>query len=168
MTSTSPIAVYPGSFDPITLGHVEIVERSARLFAKVLVAVGQHPHKRGFFTTEERVDLISKSIETIPNAEACAYEGLTLDFCRARGATVIIRGLRAVADFDGEFQMGLANRDLAPEIETVFLIPRPSLQFISSSLIREIAMYGGNFSRYVTKPVEEALRARYVDRGDRG
>lgn len=155
-----PIAVYPGSFDPITKGHVSILERSARLFSKVIVAVGQHPTKPGYFTVEERVALIEETIAHVPNASAASFDGLVVEFCRAHGARAIVRGLRAIGDFEAEFQMGLANRDLAPEVETVFLLPHPEQQFVSSSLIREIAGHGGDFERYVPDPVVRAMRKR--------
>jgi pantetheine-phosphate adenylyltransferase len=152
--------VYPGSFDPITRGHVELVERAARCFGRVIVAVGQHPTKAGYFSVAERLALVEQSIAHVRNAEAEAFGGLAVEFCRARGARVIIRGLRAVGDFELEFQMGMANRDLAPEIETVFLLPAFDQQFVSSSLIREIAQHGGDFARYVPEPVARAMDAR--------
>jgi len=155
------IAVYPGSFDPITNGHLEIVTRAASLFDEVVVAVGRHPVKRGFFTYEERVALIERCTAHIPNARAAHYTGLMIDFCRSISARVIVRGLRAVGDFEPEFQMALANRELEPNVETVFLIPEPTKQFISSSLIREIASHGGPFHRFVPPPVAEAVAARY-------
>jgi pantetheine-phosphate adenylyltransferase len=157
-------AVYPGSFDPITGGHVEIVERALRLFDEVIVAVGKHPTKPGFFPVEERCALITASIAHLPRARADHFEGLVVAFCRARGATAILRGLRAHGDFEPEFQMALANRDLAPELETVFLIPSPAQQFVSSSLIREIAHHGGDFARYVPAPVAEAMHRRQAAR----
>ena len=153
-------AVYPGSFDPMTRGHLEIVERAAALFDRVLVAVGQHPTKRGYFPVAERVRLAGESVAHLPNVGATSFEGLMVEFCRANGARAIVRGLRAVGDFEAEFQMGLANRDLAPEVETIFLIPSPELMFVSSSLVREIASHGGNFAPYVTPPVAEAMLAR--------
>lgn len=152
--------MYPGSFDPITCGHVEIVERALRLFDRVIVGVGRHPTKPGYFSVEERGALITASIAHLPRARAEAFEGLVVDFCRQRGAAAIIRGLRAHGDFEPEFQMALANRDLAPDIETVFLIPRPAHQFVSSSLIREIAHHGGDFERYVPGPVAAAMHRR--------
>lgn len=155
------LVVYPGSFDPITLGHIEIVERAASLFDEVVVAVGHHPTKPGFFQFEERVRLIERSIAHIANARAAHYNGLMIDFCREVGARAIVRGLRAAGDFEPEFQMALANRELEPGIETVFLIPEPTKQFISSSLIREIASHGGPFQPFVPKPVAEAMAARY-------
>ncbi len=153
-------AVYPGSFDPITRGHVEIVERALRIFERVIVAVGRHPSKPGFFAVEERCELITASIAHLPRAHAQHFEGLVIDFCRASNASVILRGLRAHGDFEPEFQMALANRDLAPTIETVFMIPQPAQQFVSSSLIREIAHHGGDFERYVPGPVAEAMHRR--------
>ncbi len=155
------IAVYPGSFDPITLGHLEIVERAAQLFDSVVVAVGHHPTKPGFFNYEERVALIQASVAHIPKARAAHYSGLMIDFCRSVGARAIVRGLRAAGDFEPEFQMALANRELEPAVETVFLIPAPDKQFISSSLIREIASHGGPFHRFVPAPVARALEQRY-------
>ena len=154
------IAVYPGSFDPITVGHLDILERAARLFDRVIVAIGQHPTKPGYFSIDERSELIRKSAEHVPNFEVAAFSGLVVDFCRVHGAKIIVRGLRAVSDFEPEFQMGLANRDLAPEIETVFLIPPASHMYVSSSLVREIALHGGDFERYVAPVVAAAVRER--------
>ena len=155
------LAVYPGSFDPITCGHLEIVERAASLFDEVVVAVGRHPIKRGFFDFEERVRLIEQSIAHVPNARPAHYTGLMIEFCRSVKARVIVRGLRAAGDFEPEFQMALANRELEPRVETVFLIPEPTKQFISSSLVREIASHGGHFQAFVPKPVAEAIEGRY-------
>lgn len=157
------LAVYPGSFDPITRGHLEIVERAASLFDEVVVAVGHHPIKRGFFAFDERVRLIEQAIAHIDNTRAAHYTGLMIDFCRAVGARVIVRGLRAAGDFEPEFQMALANRELEPEVETVFLIPEPTKQFISSSLVREIASHGGQFQPFVPEPVARAMEARYPE-----
>jgi pantetheine-phosphate adenylyltransferase len=157
------VAVYPGSFDPITCGHLEIVERAASLFDEVVVAVGLHPHKRGFFAFEQRVSLISDSIAHIENARAAHYTGLMIEFCRSIQARVIVRGLRAAGDFEPEFQMALANRQLEPTVETVFLIPEPTKQFISSSLVREIASHGGRFQQFVPEPVALAMQARYPE-----
>ncbi len=153
-------AVYPGSFDPITNGHLDILERAARLFDRVIVAVGEHPVKRGFFSTRERVALIEQSTRHLANVEAAYFEGLVVDFCDAVGASVIVRGLRAIGDFESEFRMALANRDLRPAIETMFLVPDPALMYVSSSLVREIAGHGGAFGRFVPAPVEAAIRAR--------
>lgn len=154
------VAVYPGSFDPITLGHVDIVERASRLFAEVIIAIGRHPSKPGYFTSEQRRELAEKSVAHVPNATVATFDGLVVHFCRARKARAIVRGLRATGDFEPEFQMGLANRDLAAEIETVFLIPDANHMYVSSSLVKEIAGHGGDFDRYVTPAVATAMRAK--------
>ncbi len=156
------VAVYPGSFDPVTNGHVDIVERSARIFDRVIVAVGQHPSKRGFFPADERVQLLADSLVHLDNVECTSFRGLVVRFCREQGASVIVRGIRAISDFEAEFQMGQANRQLAPGVETVFLFPEPNEQFISSSLIKEIASHGGAFEQYVPDPVASAMKARYA------
>ncbi|MCX4244909.1 pantetheine-phosphate adenylyltransferase [Paraliomyxa miuraensis] len=154
------IAVYPGSFDPITVGHLDILERAVKLFDHVIVAIGQHPTKPGYFSVERRAELIRRSAEHLTNFEVSAFSGLVVDFCRERGAKAIVRGLRAVSDFEPEFQMGLANRDLDPGVETVFLIPRPDRMFVSSSLVREIAGHGGHYQRYVSPAVAQAMAER--------
>lgn len=160
------IAVYPGSFDPITVGHLDILERAVGLFDEVIVGIGQHPQKRDYFPPQLRCELAERSTTHLSSVRVAQFSGLVVDFCREHSATFIVRGLRATGDFESEFQMGLANRELAPNIETVFLIPRSDLMFISSSLVREIAGYGGNFERYVTTPVAEAVRARVSSTGE--
>jgi pantetheine-phosphate adenylyltransferase len=154
------IAVYPGSFDPITNGHVELVERALQIFDRVIVAVGRHATKPGFFAMEERLGLISASLAHLPRARVDQFEGLVINYCAAQGARAIVRGLRGHGDIDSEFQMALANHDMAPAIETVFFVPRPAQQYVSSSLIREIAHHGGGFERYVPAPVAEAMHRR--------
>ena len=158
--SSRRIAVYPGSFDPITLGHVDILERAAKMFDEVIVAIGQHPSKRGYFSPDQRVALVEASTEHLPAVTVAKFSGLVVEFCRAREASVIVRGLRAIGDFEPEFQMALANRDLDSAIETVFLVPSPDRMFVSSSLVREIAGHGGDFERYVAAPVARAMRER--------
>jgi pantetheine-phosphate adenylyltransferase len=160
VTSSVRIAVYPGSFDPITLGHLDIIERASGLFDQVIVGLGQHPTKRGYFSVDERCALIEASTEHLKNVTVQRFTGLVVEFCRRQGATVIVRGLRAIGDFEGEFQMAMANRDLAPGVETVLLVPSPDRMFVSSSLVREIASHGGDFARYVTAPVAAAVKAR--------
>lgn len=152
--------MYPGSFDPITVGHVDILERAVKIFDHVIVALGQHPTKPGYFSIEERIELVKLSAAHLEGFEVAAFDGLVIHYCKERGAQVIVRGLRAVGDFEPEFQMGLANRDLDPDVETVFLIPRPDRMFVSSSLVREIASHGGDYSRYVSPAVARAMAAR--------
>lgn len=144
----------------MTLGHLELVERAARIFDRVVVGIGTHPTKAGFFGVQERVQLVQKCLSHIDNADCEAFDGLVVEYCRAIGARILVRGLRAVGDFEPEFQMGLANRDLAPEIETIFLIPRPERQFVSSSLVREIAGHGGEFENYVPDALVEPIRKK--------
>jgi len=160
------IAVYPGSFDPITLGHVDIVERASRLFDQVIVAIGRHPNKPGYFTSEQRLELARQSVAHVANASVATFDGLVVHFCRAHNAIAIVRGLRATGDFEPEFQMGLANRDLAAEIETVFLIPGANHMYVSSSLVKEIAGHGGDFDRYVAPAVAKAMRAKLKTGGE--
>lgn len=154
------VAVYPGSFDPITVGHIDILERAVKIFDHVIVAIGQHPTKPGYFTADKRAELVRQSAQHLSGFEVVAFSGLVIHFCRERGARVIVRGLRAVSDFEPEFQMGLANRDLDPDVETVFLIPRPDRMFVSSSLVREIASHGGDYERYVSPAVAKAMAAK--------
>lgn len=155
-------AVLAGSFDPITLGHLDIIRRGSTLFTDVIVACGHNVKKRYLFDLDERMDLIGRSIDDLPNVTVESFEGLLVDYCKRREAGVILRGLRAVTDFDFEFQIGLANMDMAPSIETVFLLTDPQNIFVSSSLIKEIAVHGGDVSRYVPAPVATALAERLV------
>lgn len=152
------IAIYPGSFDPITLGHLDVIERGALLYEKLLVAVGDNPAKRTLFDVSERQALIREAVKA-PNVEVVSFNGLLVDACRERGAQVILRGLRALSDFDLEFRNGLANRDLSG-VETVFLLTEPRNIFVSSSLVKEIAKFGGDFGRYVPPGVKAAMLAR--------
>lgn len=154
-------AVYAGSFDPVTLGHTGIIERAARLYRQVTVAIGVNPAKKGIFTTAERVAMLESALVGLPNVKVAAFEGLLIEFCRSVGAGVIVRGLRLLTDFEYEFQLGLANRDLAPELETVFMMTKAEHVYVSSSLVKQIAENGGDFSRYVPPGVVNALRGRY-------
>jgi pantetheine-phosphate adenylyltransferase len=144
----------------MTLGHVDILERAAKLFDRVIVGVGKHPTKRGWFTPEQRRELIAQSSSHLPTVDVAVFSNLVIDFCKEVGAGFIVRGLRAHGDFESEFQMALANRDLAPDIETVFIIPRPNRMIVSSSLVREVAMHGGDYARYVAPAVAKAIDAR--------
>jgi pantetheine-phosphate adenylyltransferase len=155
------IALYPGTFDPITNGHTDITQRAARLFDRVIVAVADSTSKKAVFSTEERVALAKKALQGIDNIEVCSFNKLVTDLARDEKANVIIRGLRAVSDFDYEFQMAGMNRQLFADAETVFLTPAEDLNFISSSLIREIASLGGDVSKFVHVEVLQALKDKF-------
>lgn len=159
------VAVYPGSFDPVTLGHIDVLERATRMFDRVIIAVLENPGKQSLFTVEERVDLIRQSIDHQPGVDVDTFNGLTVEFARRVGAAAIVRGLRAVSDFENEFQMALMNRRLAPEVHTVFLMTAFSNVFISSSLIKEVCRYGGRIDDFVSPPVAAAMRSK-LGRGD--
>jgi pantetheine-phosphate adenylyltransferase len=156
-------AIYAGSFDPVTLGHVDVIERAARLFDVLVVAVGNNPAKTTWFTLDERMTLVAAAVRHVSNARVTAFSGLLLEAARQEGANVILRGLRAFSDFEIEFRNGLANRDLAG-IETLFLLTEPRNIFVSSSLVREIASHGGDFDRYVPAAAVEPIRARARER----
>jgi pantetheine-phosphate adenylyltransferase len=153
-------AVYPGTFDPITNGHHDLLRRAASLFDRVVVAIAANPNKAPLFSLAERVDLSRRVLADVDNVEVAGYAGLTVDFARSQGCSVIIRGLRAVSDFEFEFQLANMSRHLSREIETVFLTPQEQFTFISSTLVREIALLGGDVSEFVHPIVAEALRAR--------
>jgi len=154
-------AVYPGTFDPITNGHADLVARASRLFEQVIVAVAQDTGKQPFCDIGQRVELAREVLAEFPNVEVTAFGGLLVEFCRARGAQVVIRGLRAVSDFEYEFQLASMNRRLAPEVETLFLTPAEQYAFISSSLVREIARLGGDVAEFVHPAVQQALAERF-------
>ena len=153
------IAIYPGSFDPITNGHLDIIRRATTLFDKLLIAVARNSEKNSLFTVAERMELIGRVI-TWPNVEIVTFDGLLVDFAHATKASAIVRGLRAVTDFEYEFQMALMNHRLQPNVETVFLTAREDYTYLSSKLIKEVASLGGNITSFVPEPVEVALRQR--------
>jgi pantetheine-phosphate adenylyltransferase len=155
------IAVYPGSFDPVTLGHLDVLERATLIFDRVVVAVLENPAKQGLFSVEERVDLIRRSVNENPRVEVDTFHGLTVDYARRMGATAIVRGLRAISDFESEFQMALMNRRLAPEIHTVFLMTAFSNVYVSSSLIKEVYRFGGRVEDVLPEPSARAMRRRF-------
>jgi pantetheine-phosphate adenylyltransferase len=155
------IAVYPGSFDPITCGHVDIAERAAAVFDKVILAVYDAPSKNLLFSTAERVGMAQQALAGVPNLEVCSYSGLTVEYCRQVGARVIVRGLRAVSDFEIELQMAMLNRKMAPETEVVCLMTSIQHSFLSSSVVKEIARLGGCIDGLVPKHVATALRDKY-------
>jgi pantetheine-phosphate adenylyltransferase len=153
--------VYPGAFDPITNGHLDIATRASKLFQKVIIGVYDTPAKNILFTTEERVNLVRKSIEDLPNVEVRPFKGLTVDFAREVGAQSIVRGLRIVADFEREFEMALMNKKLAPDCELVCLMASQKYQFLSSSLLKEVASLDGDINGLVPEVVAQALKKRY-------
>ena len=155
-------AMYPGTFDPVTNGHNDLVRRACRIFDKVVIAIAANPGKAPLFTLEQRVDLVKRVLADVPNVEVTGYTGLTVDFARTHGLNVIVRGLRAVSDFEFEFQLATMSRHLNDQVETVFLTPTEQFNFVSSTLIREIASLGGNVGEFVHPIVAEALRNRYA------
>ncbi|OLB00312.1 MAG: pantetheine-phosphate adenylyltransferase [Gemmatimonadetes bacterium 13_2_20CM_1_69_27] len=154
------VAVYPGSFDPITRGHEDLIRRALTFADRVIVAVAVNVAKQPLFTLEQRVALIQKAAVD-PRVEVRSFDGLLAAFVRAAGATLIVRGLRAVSDFEYEFQMALMNRNLAPGVETVFLVPAFDLTYLSSSLVREVARFGGDVSQLVHPAVNQALKQKF-------
>lgn len=154
-------AIYPGSFDPLTNGHLDIIQRAARLFDRVIIAVAQNDSKAPLFTLKERLKLVRRSISEFPNAEADWFDGLLVDYASARGGQVIIRGLRAVSDFEFEFQLALMNRKLNGQVETIFMMPRETYTFLSSRIVKEIARLGGNVEAFVPDHVRLAMAAKF-------
>jgi pantetheine-phosphate adenylyltransferase len=153
-------AIYPGSFDPVTNGHVDIIERGLKVFERVVVAVLENPKKRPLFTTKERVRMIHEIFASRKEVEVRAFDGLLVDFARAQGTTVVMRGLRAISDFEYEFQMALMNRSLAPDIETFFMMPSVHYSFLSSNVVREVAALGGSVEGLVPGLVARKLRSK--------
>ncbi len=159
--SIARLAVYAGSFDPPTLGHLDLIERASALFSDVVVGLGLHPTRSPLFTVEERIDLVRRISAHLPNVTVQGFDGLLIDYCRRIGAGVIVRGLRAVTDFEYELQIAHANADLNPNVDTVFLPTRTNYGFISASLVREIASHGGDVTRYAPALVAEALQSKF-------
>jgi pantetheine-phosphate adenylyltransferase len=151
------IAVYPGTFDPMTLGHEDVIHRACNLFERVIVAVAAGHHKKTMFTLPERIDMARTVVQPYPQVEVASFSGLLRDFVVARGGKAMVRGLRAVTDFDYEFQLAGMNRSLMPEVETVFLTPSEKYQFISSTFVREIAVLGGEVDKFVSPTVQRQL-----------
>ena len=155
-------AVYPGSFDPVTKGHIDILKSGCEIFDKVIIAVARNSEKNSFLTVDERVMLIRESIKDIENAEVDAFEGLTIEYAKSIGANVLLRGLRAVSDFEYEMQLSQTNSALASEIKTVFIITKPKYNFISSSTIKENFLNKGDISKFVPSCVDEYLKKRHI------
>ena len=154
------VAVYPGSFDPVTLGHIDILERTSQVFEKIVVAVVHNVTKEALFTLDERVELIKNSVKHLPNIEVACFNGLLADFLKAKEATVIIRGLRSITDFEYESHMSMMNKTLLPEIDTVFIMSNPAYIFISSSGIKEAALLGGDVSGMVPAMVWKSMQEK--------
>jgi pantetheine-phosphate adenylyltransferase len=154
-------AIYPGSFDPVTNGHIDLITRSLGLFDEVIIGVADNEAKNPLFTTEERVDLIRRSVGELSGLSVEPLNGLLVDFCRRREAFVVIRGLRAVSDFEFEFQMALTNKRLEPKIETLFLTPREDCIFLSSRIVKEVARLEGDVTPFVSAPVLSALKGKF-------
>ena len=159
MTHPPRIAVYPGTFDPVTLGHIDVVCRAAGLFDQLVIAVAVAHHKKTLFSLDDRVKLVWKATESIANISVLPFDGLIMDFCAVQGACAVVRGIRNLTDFDYEAQMAAMNRKLRPQTETVFLLPDASLQCISSTLVREISKLKGDVSQMVSPGVLAALQA---------
>lgn len=159
------IAVYPGTFDPLTRGHEDIVRRAAKIFGHLIVGVADSRSKKPFFSQDERITIAREVLGQYPNVEVAGFSGLLSDFVRKQNASVIIRGLRAVADFEYEFQMAGMNRYLLPDVETIFMTPTDQYQFISGTLVREIALFGGDVGKFVFPSVEVWLRTKREQMG---
>ena len=157
---TQHAAIYPGSFDPITKGHLDLIERGSRLVDKLIVAILRNEEKKALFTVEERIEMLQEVVSAFPNVEVTAFDGLLVDFAANSGAHLIIRGVRAVSDYEYELQMALMNRRLRPEIETVFLMAGEAYSFISSRLVKEVIRLGGNIAGLVPPSVEARLKRR--------
>jgi pantetheine-phosphate adenylyltransferase len=154
------IAVYPGSFDPITNGHLDVIKRGAKVFEKLIVAVGDNPAKKALFSKEERVEMIREVTKPYRNVETDAFDGLVVDYVHRRKAHVLLRGIRTISDFEYEYQMALTNRTFAPDVETVFVMAHEEFSFVSSRFIKEAAAMGGDVSSFLPKEVEKRLKAK--------
>jgi len=156
-------AIYPGTFDPITNGHVDLIQRASRLFSKLIVAVAENPDKQSLFPLNKRVELAEAVLANQPRVEVCGFTQLLIDFTKQCGATVIVRGLRAVSDFEYEFQLAGMNRQLAPDIETVFLTPAEQYAYLSSTLVKEVAKLGGDVAPFIHPTVVSALKSLHTN-----
>ncbi|MFQ5663580.1 MAG: pantetheine-phosphate adenylyltransferase [Terriglobia bacterium] len=160
VTGRSITAIYPGSFDPVTNGHLDLIERASKLFDRLVVAVLLNPEKDPLFTVAERVEMLKETVAHLPTVEVDTFGGLLVDYARRKGARVLLRGIRAVSDYEYELQMALMNRQLEPEIETVFMLPAEAYSYLGSRLVKEVARLGGSVKDLVPPAVETRIRAR--------
>lgn len=161
------VAVYPGSFDPVTLGHLDIIERSLELFDEVIVAVMYNRNKRPMFEVEERVELLRKSTAHLKNVTIDSHEGLLIDYLKRKDLNIVVKGLRAISDFEAEFQMASVNQKLSPGVETVFIMTRTEYMYLSSSIVKEVASFNGDISNFVNTVVSEAIEEKLGGRHER-
>jgi len=159
------MAIYPGSFDPLTNGHIDLIHRAAKLFDQVIVAIAKNESKRPLFTLDERLDMVTQNIKSLPNVSADTFEGLLVSYVENRKGHAILRGLRAVSDFEFEFQLALMNRKLNERIETIFMMPKDTYTFLSSRIVKEIARLGGDVSAFVPPHVCAALARKLTKKG---
>jgi pantetheine-phosphate adenylyltransferase len=159
----SKLAIYPGSFDPVTNGHLDLIERASKLFGRVVVTVARNGEKAPMFTLQERLDMLREATQPFPNVEVDTFDGLLVDYARKLGARVLVRGIRAVSDYEYELQMALMNRRLEPQLETVFMLPAVEYSYLSSHLVRELAVLGGSLNGLVPPAVEQRLRIKVAD-----
>src|SRR5687768_5688642 len=164
----SHTAVYPGTFDPVTLGHEDLARRASRLFDRVIIAVADSRAKKPFFALDERVEMAREVLKDIPNVEVTGFSGLLMRFVQDRGARVVVRGLRAVSDFEYEFQLAGMNRGMYPDVETIFLTPGEQFMFISATIVREISVLGGDTTKFVPPSVAERLKGKIKQLGGKG
>src|SRR4051812_32174735 len=156
-------AIYPGSFDPLTNGHLDVIQRATKLFDKVIVAVAKSDSKQPLFTLEERVDMVAQAVRHLPTVQADSFDGLLVEYAQRQGVQAVVRGLRAVSDFEFEFQLALMNRKLNEKVETIFMMPKDTYTFLSSRIVKEIARLGGDVSAFVPAHVRDALADRLVN-----
>ena len=155
------IAIYPGSFDPVTNGHIDVIERALKIFDKVIVTVGDNPEKKSLFSTEERIEMIKESTKHLKNLEIDSFSGLLLDYVKSKNSKIIVRGLRAVSDFEFEFQRALMNRVVDENIETIFIMTKEHYVYLNSSIIKEMAMFNSNLNGLVPEIVEKKLKEKF-------
>ena len=154
------MVVYPGTFDPVTYGHIDVIKRASSIFEKVFVAVAYNPQKKPLFSVEERIEMLQESVNDIPHVVVESFDCLLIDYVQQKGANIIIKGLRAISDFEVEFQMALINRHIAPHLETIFLMTSESYSYLSSHIIKELAELGGEIDKFVPPMVKEKLQAK--------